>query len=94
VQPTSTRWNSSTRAAATAIEFWKDLIEEDLNFSKDEMMALTEFVVVTAPFCWATTVLLTPNAEFVVYWAQSKKTTPFRPLTTDTEWRFTAPPGI
>jgi hypothetical protein len=38
--------------------------------------------------------VVTPNAEFVVYWTQSKKTTPFRPLTTDTEWRFTAPPGI
>jgi hypothetical protein len=25
VQPTSTRWNGSTRAAATAIEFWRDL---------------------------------------------------------------------
>lgn len=55
--PSVTRWNSSTRAAERILDMFPQLQEAGVGISSDEIIALKMFVVVTAPFCWATTVL-------------------------------------
>ena len=57
IKPAVTRWNSFTKAALRILDFANDLVNLDLKepLTQDETFACSLFVLVTGPFCWATT---------------------------------------
>lgn len=70
IMPAVTRWNSATRAANRIIDIAPEIEQCGIAIEANEILNLRVFLVLTAPFCWATTRLQADDANLQIARAQ------------------------